>query len=197
VDAKTQRDRLLRAAVELFARRGVADVGVAEICRRAEVPKGSFYHAWPSKQALLLEAIDLYVAEHTARIRSAVAEAGTLREQLLRMFDRLQQVHVERQRQSGGVMPGCTTENLVQELAASDEAARAKLAAVYAAWQDELQAAFEAGVQRGEIDVDPVAAATSTLATLQGATLLARTCNDPGRLGEAARAFVELLPWNT
>ena len=190
-----QRERLLRAAVELFARRGVADVGVAEICRRAEVPKGSFYHAWPSKQALLLEAIELYVAEHSARIRGAVAEAGSLREQILCMFDSLAELHAERQAESGGIMPGCTTENLVQELASENEAARCKLEAVYAAWHAEIRRAFEAAVRRGEIDVDPSNGATLTQAALQGATLLARTSNDPQRIGETARAFVSLLPW--
>ncbi len=195
MESTMQRERLLGAAVELFARRGVAAVNVAEICRRAEVPKGSFYNAWASKQALVLEAIEHYVGAHTQRIQAAVEGATTLREQLLRMFGCLEQLHAERKEASGGVMPGCTTENLVFELSNSDELARAKLEGVYDRWRGHIRVAFEAGVARGEIDVDCEAAADSTMAALQGATLLARTSNDPQRFGRIARSFVSLLPW--
>ena len=54
-DAKA---RLLDTADSLFRDRGFAAVGVAELCSTAKVNKGSFYHYFPSKRALLLEVID-------------------------------------------------------------------------------------------------------------------------------------------
>jgi len=45
-------DRILLAARELIHARSYAEVGVAAICDQAQVKKGSFYHFFPSKQAL-------------------------------------------------------------------------------------------------------------------------------------------------
>jgi hypothetical protein len=44
-------NRILDAALEAFARYGYDATGVAEICRRADVTKGGFYHHFPSKWA--------------------------------------------------------------------------------------------------------------------------------------------------
>jgi len=49
------RERILAAAVELFMAQDVESVSVAEICRAAGVSNGSFFHHFPSKDALALE----------------------------------------------------------------------------------------------------------------------------------------------
>lgn len=46
--------RILRAAAECFMREGYDATGVAEICTRAGVSKGAFYHHFPTKQAAFL-----------------------------------------------------------------------------------------------------------------------------------------------
>ena len=51
------RNRLLEGADRLFRDQGFAAVGVAQLCAAAGVNKGSFYHFFPSKQALLLEVV--------------------------------------------------------------------------------------------------------------------------------------------
>ena len=53
-DAKA---RLVAGADGLFRDHGFAAVGVAQLCGAAVVNKGSFYHFFPSKQALLLEVV--------------------------------------------------------------------------------------------------------------------------------------------
>ncbi|BEL06590.1 hypothetical protein Q0Z83_047810 [Actinoplanes sichuanensis] len=54
-DSKT---RILAAAQELIELRGYSQIGVAEICTTAGVPKGSFYYFFASKDALALAVID-------------------------------------------------------------------------------------------------------------------------------------------
>lgn len=63
------RSRILQAAEECFARYGYDATGVAEICRRAGVSKGAFYHHFPSKQALFLEMLESWLGELNARIQ--------------------------------------------------------------------------------------------------------------------------------
>jgi AcrR family transcriptional regulator len=50
--------RLLRAAEELFTRRGYAETGVSDVAERARVGVGTLYHHFPDKRSLLLELID-------------------------------------------------------------------------------------------------------------------------------------------
>ena len=54
------RSRLLETAMQLMYARGYSAVGVQEICAQAGVNKGSFYHFFPSKQALILAVIEAH-----------------------------------------------------------------------------------------------------------------------------------------
>src|SRR5436189_3315484 len=55
------RDRLLEAARYLFWEKGYAATGMAEILERAQANSGSFYHFFPSKEALLLAVLEAYL----------------------------------------------------------------------------------------------------------------------------------------
>jgi AcrR family transcriptional regulator len=50
------KDRLVATAREAFARRGYAQVNVADICRAAGIAKGSFYRYFDSKEEIFLAA---------------------------------------------------------------------------------------------------------------------------------------------
>lgn len=51
------RERILDAAIDLMWRDGYDAVSVDTICAAAEIHKGSFYHAFPSKEELLVQAV--------------------------------------------------------------------------------------------------------------------------------------------
>jgi AcrR family transcriptional regulator len=79
------RARILDAALEAFARYGYDGASVSEICRRADVTKGGFYHHFPSKQAVFLEMLERWLGtidEQLAEIRSGKTSVP---EELLRM----------------------------------------------------------------------------------------------------------------
>ena len=59
--SKETRNRILTAATELFAKTGYDATGVAEICHAAGVSKGSFYHHFPTKQAVFMELLNSYL----------------------------------------------------------------------------------------------------------------------------------------
>jgi len=52
-DAKRNQQRLLSAAVEVFAERGADSASLEEIARRAGVGIGTLYRHFPTRQALL------------------------------------------------------------------------------------------------------------------------------------------------
>ena len=55
--AASSRQRLLDAALHEFRSRGYAATTVDDLCRAAGVGKGSFFHHFPSKESLALEAV--------------------------------------------------------------------------------------------------------------------------------------------
>src|SRR5262245_24216006 len=78
----TTRERLLEAAIELFAERGYAATGVDALCRRAGVAKTGLYWEFQNKVGLLSAVIDQVVAEWVDEIREAARAAGSPRERL-------------------------------------------------------------------------------------------------------------------
>lgn len=83
------RERILETAYDLFARRGIRDVGVDEIIERAGVAKATLYRHFPSKDDLVLAFLErreqlwtLGFVEAGARNRGKAPE-----EQLLAIFD--------------------------------------------------------------------------------------------------------------
>ncbi len=67
------RVRLLDAAIEIFARRGYADVNVDEICKAARIAKGSFYRHYRSKEELFFAAAEAAAAQIVEAFGEAVA----------------------------------------------------------------------------------------------------------------------------
>nr|WP_260407897.1 TetR family transcriptional regulator C-terminal domain-containing protein [Planomonospora venezuelensis] len=85
---------------------------------------------------------------------------------------------------------GCPIGSLAAELADTDEAARQDLARSFDTWAAQLRAMLDRLRDRGLIrpDADTAALAQSTLATVQGGLLLAKTSRDPQRLRAALTA---------
>lgn len=79
------RARILEAATEAFARYGYDATGVAEICRRADVTKGGFYHHFPSKQAVFLEMLERWLAGIDDGLEATRTGGQNVPEQLLAM----------------------------------------------------------------------------------------------------------------
>ncbi len=68
---ETTRRALLDAGRALFAEHGHANVGVDQICRRADVTSGALYHHFESKSGLFRAVYDELVASTVARIAAA------------------------------------------------------------------------------------------------------------------------------
>ena len=71
--AESTRRRLLRAARELFAKRGYAEVGTEEIVRRARVTRGALYHHFRDKRDLFRAVHEEIERELTESIAADMA----------------------------------------------------------------------------------------------------------------------------
>ncbi|KAA9153184.1 TetR/AcrR family transcriptional regulator [Amycolatopsis acidicola] len=71
--------RVAAAAIGLFGAEGWSGFSIEAVAKRAGVGKASIYLRWPTKEALLLDAVRQYVGEVTE------IEATSVREELIRL----------------------------------------------------------------------------------------------------------------
>lgn len=81
------RSHILDVAGELFAGRGYDATSVADICARAGVTKGAFYHHFKSKQMVFLELRDRWLAPLETQLTLARDPAETLPQLLQHVAD--------------------------------------------------------------------------------------------------------------
>ncbi len=90
------RDRLLRAAMEVFAAKGYHGAVVDDIVAASQTSKGAFYHYFPSKQGVFLTLMDaLGELVETGTAAAIAGEKGALRkvEAALRIVLELAEAH--------------------------------------------------------------------------------------------------------
>jgi AcrR family transcriptional regulator len=71
-----RRERLFRAALDLFARKGFAETTVEDITNAADLGKGTFFNYFPSKEHILLAFAEMQLG----KLRAAADEARTKNE---------------------------------------------------------------------------------------------------------------------
>jgi AcrR family transcriptional regulator len=143
------RTHILEAAGECFARHGYDATGVAEICQRAGVTKGAFYHHFPSKQAVFMVLLDEWLGGVDTQLASAQVGATTVPERLMRMAERAQHVF----RMAGGQLPMFL--EFLNE-ARHDPAVWQAVIAPYQRYRAFFHEIVEAGVAEGTLrPVDP------------------------------------------
>ena len=186
--------RILNSARELISSRSYAEVGVAAICEHAGVKKGSFYHFYPSKQALTLAVLDAqYIDIKDNIIRQAFADDVPPLARLARFADMTYQFQKQANLQTGYVL-GCLFGNLANELSTQDEPIRARIQQTLAQLQhligDVLQAAQAAGDLASVVDT--AVTAQAMLAYFEGVLLLAKNQNDPELIQQLLPSMVQM-----
>ncbi|MET7460172.1 TetR/AcrR family transcriptional regulator [Nonomuraea sp. NPDC005501] len=178
-DAK---ERILSAAQMLIELRGYSALGVAEICKAAGVPKGSFYYFFSSKEDLALAVID----EHWAAQRSnwdRILRSDDPPLQRLRQLFEATQADQRAGQQSCGTVSGCLFGNLTLEMSNQTEALRVRLQQIFDAQVDMVDKVIAEARERDEVIVaDTHEAARSVVAQLEGQVLFAKLYNNTQRL---------------
>lgn len=175
----TARDRLLDSACELMHTRGYAAIGVAEICARAEVRKGSFYHFFESKQSLTAEVVDTHWQAQRATWRERLTGPEPAVERLQRLIAWLVETQREAWQVSGRV-DGCLLGNLAVELSNQETVVQQRLTAAFDEQAELVHTALTDGAQDGSVapGYADQATAHAVVAQIEGAILLAKLAGD-------------------
>lgn len=188
------RHRLLDAACELMHARSYGAVGVAEICARAGVQKGSFYYFFPSKQALTLEAVDLHWQRQRAAWQAILEGDGPVLERLHHLFTAVAAEHRAEQAALGAV-GGCVLANLTLELSTQDQVVQGRLQEIFAEQIALIEAALRGAAAEGSILASSAtpAIARAIVAQIEGMVLFAKLGNDPAVLDDLWSQTLRLL----
>jgi TetR/AcrR family transcriptional repressor of nem operon len=187
------REKILAAAQELMELRGYSALGVAEICKAAGVPKGSFYYFFDSKEALALAVVDgHWEGQRADWTRVLTGE----RDPLARLKQLFEETETEQSagQLSCGTVSGCMFGNLTLELSNQTEAVRTRLQEVFDEQVDMVETVVAEARARGEVTVaDNHKAARSVVAQLEGQVLFAKLYNRTGGLGDLWANCLALL----
>ncbi|GGK64107.1 TetR family transcriptional regulator [Sphaerisporangium melleum] len=176
------REKILGAAHSLIELRGYSALGVAEICKAAGVPKGSFYYFFESKEALALAVMDEHWATQLHDWTRILRDDAEPLDRLRRLFEATEARQLAGQ-QTCGTVSGCLFGNLTLEMSNQTEAIRERLQQIFDVQVDLVDKVIIEAQERGEVGVpDTREAARSVVAQLEGQVLFAKLYNDTRRL---------------
>lgn len=185
------------AADELMHEWGYNAVGVAELCQRAGVRKGSFYHFFGSKQDLALEMLDrAWQRTRLAYWHDTIDDPNLATTEGVARFGHALAAQLRATRAATGGVNGCRFGNFAVELGAVDDRIRGRISAVFDEMVDLLAGAIQRDIERGAVagDVEPVLTARLIVAQMEGLMVLAKASGQPDELTRLAEVGAALLP---
>ena len=132
---------ILAAALELMAERGVRDLSMDDLARRAGVGKAAIYRRYRSKDELIASAVAALVTE------IEVPDTGSTRDDLLALMRDAVEVY-------SGAVAASAMPSLVEAMSRDRELAHAIREGFLAGRRSALQAVLERGVARGDLRRD-------------------------------------------
>lgn len=185
------RTLLIRTGVAVLTQKGYSAVGLDEILRLAQVPKGSFYHCFASKEAFGQALIAAYADYFARKLDRWLLDETTAPLQRLRNFiaDAMQGMARH------DFTRGCLVGNLGQELGTLPESFRARLEDVLLDWQARTATCLRAAQQAGEIAAGHDCAELAQFFWIgwEGAVLRAKLQRSVLPLQVYAQGFFQLL----
>jgi TetR/AcrR family transcriptional repressor of nem operon len=163
------KDDILQAGLDIILTKGFNGTGVEAILKQANVPKGSFYNFFSSKEEFGLAIIDKYVTEIGERFHAIFNdESLPPLERIKKSFETL----IARF-EGNDCSKGCLIGNLSLEMSDQFEKVRQRLEQSLQGWTRVLSKLLLQAQKEQAIpaDLDPAMLAESLISSFQGALL--------------------------
>jgi AcrR family transcriptional regulator len=168
------RERLIDAALRLFAEKGYQSTSVADIQRESACHSGSFYHFFPAKQDLLLAVLHRY---RLGIVPMLIEPAwANVRDPIERIFALLGRYRMLLEISHCNF--GCPIGSLALELHEPDFEVRQLLAANFTGWVDQIEHCLIEAREVFGRSLDTRSSASFVLSVMEGAVMQARTYRD-------------------
>lgn len=172
--AMSQRDRIVRAAMELFWLKGYNSTSIADLLSRTQLNSGSLYHVFPSKQDVLVGVLEAY-RDGIQEMLLQPAWAG-VEDPIDKIFALLKSYRV--MILESDCTYGCPIGSLALELHEPDPKVRELLAENFRHWTRAIGQCLDDAGDRLPRGVDKDALAQFVLTTMEGGVMQARTHRD-------------------
>jgi len=158
------RDRLFRAALLLFARKGYSETTVEDITNAADVGKGTFFNYFPSKEHILAAFGEMQIA----KLQAAADAAPATRLSIQIFLRNLALNMISEPARSPEIVRALLQANL------SSEPVRETMRRIHSRASALLAGIIEVGQHRGEIrnDLEAIGMAQAVRQSLLGAMLI-------------------------
>ena len=182
---RTTKERILDAAEGLMLEKSFHSVGLNEILAAVNVPKGSFYHHFESKEQFGVEMLKHYVANSVAYKTRLLLSVTPEPDPLLRLITFLE-INLGRVLENDGKCP-CLIVKLASEVTGFSEPMREVLAQGTRETASIYEKLIQEGLEKGKIaaSISPSAMATVILDLWTGAMQRASTTRSVAPLREA------------
>jgi TetR/AcrR family transcriptional repressor of nem operon len=187
-------ERLKAAALDLMWEESYGAVTIDDICKRAEVKKGSFYYFFDSKAALAVAALekmwtDDWKPKLDARFSPSVEPLERIKGYLESAYSNQCQV-----KKNTGKVLGCPVCSVGSEISTQEIDVSAKVREIVARKRRYLESAIRDAVAEGAVEpCDPAQKAVAISCLMEGAVSQARIMNDPEPLRNLSAMAFELL----
>lgn len=178
---------LLEVGMDIMLEKGYSNTGIQEILSALQVPKGSFYHYFDSKEDFALAIIEEFDRDFMAFLTPILTNESLTPKERLRSFCESKRECMR----AANCRKGCLIGNLSQEMSDQSETLRQALSEVMEKRLDAFAACIKEGQERGEITT---AADARTIADLfssswEGAMMRAKTIKNL----EPLNVFINLM----
>lgn len=177
------RERVVRAAADLFQQQGYSATGLNQVVDLSGAPKGSLYFHFPEgKQQLAVEAVTLAGAELGEAMAQVVARADGVHAAIIAVAE-LFATALE----DTGYRAGCPVATVALEVSGNSESIREACDLTYSTWLGGLADYFaHQGIGH------PESMANLVVSAIQGALLLAKVQRDATILRTTAMKVADL-----
>jgi TetR/AcrR family transcriptional regulator, transcriptional repressor for nem operon len=165
------RERILLAAMKLFAEKGYLSTSVADILKEAGAHSGSLYHFFPTKQDVLVAVLGLY-RDGIYPMLLAPAWEG-VNDPIERVFALL--AAYRRMLAETECLYGCPIGSIALELHEPDPPVRELLSVNFEGWVGHVKACLDDAHARLPAGADTKQLATLVLTVMEGGVMQSRT----------------------
>ena len=163
------RDHLIDVGLGLMHENGYNATGLADILKAADVPKGSFYHHFSSKEDFAAAALERYGMRERAHASAVLGDATMPPlKRLRRYFSDLVKFYGQK-----GPIPGCMMGRFSLEIGAESSQLRRRISASFEHWQHTIATVIREAVAQKELSagIDAESLAGFLLNNWEGALL--------------------------
>ena len=187
------KETLLDTAQHLMQTKGFTATTVDEICEKAGISKGGFFHHFKSKEDLAQQTLDYFIGT----IQSITEQAH-----FMKRTDPIQRVYgyidfIVKMSKHPVFRNGCLLGSFSQELADTNPRIREQCSNHFTNWVN----MFKADIEKARAQIKPKAVfnakglAEQLIITLEGALILAKAKNDISMVEKSMRHFKKYLDY--